>query len=57
MVPLPKSSNQDRLVSNADVGKFAISEEDMAAMDGLDENLVTDWLVKDGHSRIRALID
>lgn len=43
MVPLPKSSNRDRLLSNADVGKFTISEEDMAAVDELDENLVTDW--------------
>lgn len=43
LVPLPKSVRQQRIVENADVGGFAISEEDMEAMDGLDEYLVTDW--------------
>lgn len=43
MVPLPKSSHQERLISNANVGGFSISADDMAAMDNLDENLVTDW--------------
>jgi diketogulonate reductase-like aldo/keto reductase len=42
-VPLPKSSNKDRIVSNADVGGFEIGEEDMEILDGLDEKLVTDW--------------
>ena len=42
-VTLPKSARQDRLLSNADVGGFEISKEDMDTMDGLDEHLVTDW--------------
>jgi len=42
-VTLPKSARQDRLVANADVGGFEISQEDMDEMDGLDEKLVTDW--------------
>ncbi len=43
MVTLPKSTHRERLVENADVSELVISEEDMVAMDGLDENLVTDW--------------
>jgi diketogulonate reductase-like aldo/keto reductase len=42
-VPLPKSSNRERIVANADVGGFEIGSEDMVVMDGLDERLVTDW--------------
>ncbi|KAM7204736.1 NADP-dependent oxidoreductase domain containing protein [Naviculisporaceae sp. PSN 640] len=42
-VTLPKSARKERLVSNADVGGFEISKEDMNALDGLDEHLVTDW--------------
>ncbi|KAK4219785.1 NADP-dependent oxidoreductase domain-containing protein [Rhypophila decipiens] len=42
-VTLPKSAKKDRLVTNADVGGFEISKEDMATLDGLDEHLVTDW--------------
>ena len=42
-VPLPKSSNGERIVANADVGGFEIRREDMVVMDGLDERLVTDW--------------
>ncbi|KAF2809460.1 aldo-keto reductase family 1 member E1 [Mytilinidion resinicola] len=42
-VPLPKSVKQTRIVENADIGGFAIGAEDMAAMDALDEYLVTDW--------------
>lgn len=30
-------------MANADVGGFEISKEDMNALDGLDEHLVTDW--------------
>ena len=30
-------------MSNADVGWFEISKEDMDTMDGFDEHLVTDW--------------
>lgn len=40
-VPLPKSVKKERLVENADVGKFEIDEEDMKKLDDLDEYLVT----------------
>lgn len=43
MITLPKSVRRERLLENADVGGFEISDADMAAMDGLDEHLVTDW--------------
>ncbi|KAF6836670.1 aldo-keto reductase [Colletotrichum plurivorum] len=43
MITLPKSVRQERLIENASVANFEISEEDMSAMDGLDEKLVTDW--------------
>ncbi|GKT52751.1 aldo/keto reductase [Colletotrichum tofieldiae] len=43
MITLPKSVRQDRLIENADVSRFEISKEDLAAMDALDEHLVTDW--------------
>jgi diketogulonate reductase-like aldo/keto reductase len=42
-VPLPKSSNKERIVANADIGGFEIEEKDMGVLDGLDEVLVTDW--------------
>ena len=42
-VTLPKSAKVERIVANADVGGFEISEGDMARLDGLDEKLVTDW--------------
>ncbi|KAH9930456.1 Aldo/keto reductase [Epithele typhae] len=35
-VPLPKSSNPDRVVSNADVYDFELSDEDMKRLDALD---------------------
>jgi diketogulonate reductase-like aldo/keto reductase len=40
-VPLPKSTNRERIIANAQIEGFAIGEEDMAALDGLDEYLVT----------------
>lgn len=40
-VPLPKSVNKDRIISNAQVDGAEISDEDMKAMDALDEYLVT----------------
>lgn len=43
MVTLPKSSRKERLVENVQVNGFEISDADMEALDGLDENLVTDW--------------
>ncbi|KAH9881689.1 hypothetical protein IAQ61_000416 [Plenodomus lingam] len=42
-VPLPKSVKKARIVENAEVGGFVIDDEDMKALDGLDEYLVTDW--------------
>ncbi|KAM0277241.1 hypothetical protein ACHAQH_005962 [Verticillium albo-atrum] len=43
MVTLPKSTRKERLIENADVNGFEISDGDMTVMDNLDENLVTDW--------------
>ena len=40
-VPLPKSTNKERIVENSQVGGFEIDEGDMKTMDGLDEYLVT----------------
>jgi diketogulonate reductase-like aldo/keto reductase len=37
IVVIPKSRNVDRIRSNADLGGFALSDEDMAALDGLGE--------------------
>ncbi|KAK4189145.1 NADP-dependent oxidoreductase domain-containing protein [Podospora australis] len=42
-VTLPKSAKEERLISNADVGGFELSKEDMEGLDALDEKLVTDW--------------
>lgn len=41
--PLPKSIKKARIVENASVDMLQISEEDMTKLDGLDEELVTDW--------------
>lgn len=40
-VPLPKSVSKQRIVENADVSGFEISEDDMKKLDSLDEYLVT----------------
>jgi diketogulonate reductase-like aldo/keto reductase len=40
-VPLPKSTDPRRIAANADVFGFALDDEDMATLDGLDRNLVT----------------
>ncbi|EEU41464.1 uncharacterized protein NECHADRAFT_72983 [Fusarium vanettenii 77-13-4] len=42
-VTLPKSTKQARMLENASVDGFEISESDMAILDALDEHLVTDW--------------
>ena len=42
-VPLPKSASKSRIEANGAVDSFEIKSEDMEAMDGLDEYLVTDW--------------
>ncbi len=43
MIVLPKSTNAARIAENADVFDFHLTGEDMAALDALDENLVTGW--------------
>ncbi len=42
-VPLPKSVNKARIVENVLIDGFEIEEDDMKALDRLDEYLVTDW--------------
>jgi len=42
-IVLPKSVNEQRIKSNAEVDGFEITEDDMKVLDGLDEKLVTDW--------------
>ena len=42
-MPLPKSVTKERIVENAKIDGFSIDEEDMKAMDRLDEYLVIDW--------------
>ncbi|WP_027343203.1 aldo/keto reductase [Hamadaea tsunoensis] len=37
LVVLPKSTHQDRIAANAQIFDFALSDEDMAVLDGLDE--------------------
>jgi diketogulonate reductase-like aldo/keto reductase len=36
-VPLPKSDTPSRIVSNADVFGFELTDEDMKELDGLDQ--------------------
>jgi diketogulonate reductase-like aldo/keto reductase len=36
-VPLPKSDNPGRIKQNADVFGFALDQDDMTALDGLDQ--------------------
>ncbi len=43
LVPIPKSSRRERIVENSRVFDFALSPEDMAALDTLDERLHTGW--------------
>lgn len=42
-VPLPKSITEDRILENGQIEGFEIDEDDMKAVDKLDEYLVTDW--------------
>ncbi|BEJ09241.1 hypothetical protein CcaverHIS641_0601560 [Cutaneotrichosporon cavernicola] len=46
-IVIPKSVSLERIESNAQVFDFEITPEDMAELDGLNENLVTDWWVVD----------
>ena len=38
-VPLPKSDNPSRIISNANVFDFSISDEDMAVLNALDQGI------------------
>ena len=42
-VVLPKSVNKDRIIENANVFDFTISEEDMETMEKFNEDLATGW--------------
>ncbi|KAI7840058.1 hypothetical protein COHA_006189 [Chlorella ohadii] len=42
-VPLPKSNHAERQRTNLDVFRFELSDDDMAALDGLESGLVTGW--------------
>ncbi|PWI73113.1 aldo-keto reductase family 1 member E1 [Purpureocillium lilacinum] len=55
MVTLPKSTRRERMISNVDVGGLQISEQDMRAMDNLDEGFISAWYVSGpaGGSRLR----
>ena len=37
VIPIPKSSNENRIKENIDIFDFEISSEDMKAIDSLDE--------------------
>lgn len=43
VITIPKSSKRERIISNADVFNFEISEEDMKLLNSLDEGLHTSW--------------
>ncbi|MFQ5910026.1 MAG: aldo/keto reductase, partial [Thermoplasmata archaeon] len=42
-VVIPKSVRRERIIENANVFDFSISEEDMSALDALNEDLHTSW--------------
>jgi len=42
-VPLPKSISKERIIENAGVEGFEISQDDMKKIDGLEERFVIDW--------------
>ncbi|BFZ62520.1 hypothetical protein YB2330_003619 [Saitoella coloradoensis] len=42
-VPLPKSVREARMKENADVFGWGLEDEDVKALDGCDEYLITDW--------------
>ncbi|KAH8100787.1 aldo-keto reductase [Cristinia sonorae] len=42
-IPLPKSKSPERIRSNTEIFDFALTKEEVAHLDSLDEYLVTDW--------------
>jgi diketogulonate reductase-like aldo/keto reductase len=42
-IVIPKSSNERHIIDNANIFDFSISTQDMAYLDGLNENLATSW--------------
>lgn len=43
LIVLPKSARPERIAANADVYDFALTDDQMRALDALDEGLVTGW--------------
>ncbi|TCD64046.1 hypothetical protein EIP91_004595 [Steccherinum ochraceum] len=44
-IPIPKSGSQKRIRANTEIFDFALTEEEVQVLDGLNEDLVTDWEV------------
>eukprot|EP00162_Nutomonas_longa_P014094 comp21829_c0_seq1/m.49207 comp21829_c0_seq1/g.49207 ORF comp21829_c0_seq1/g.49207 comp21829_c0_seq1/m.49207 type:complete len:179 (-) comp21829_c0_seq1:27-563(-) len=42
-IPLPKTTHAGRLAENLDVLEWSIEKDDMATIDGWNENLITGW--------------
>jgi diketogulonate reductase-like aldo/keto reductase len=42
-IVIPKSTKEHRIIENASIFDFSISEEDMEFLDGLNEDLATGW--------------
>ena len=42
-MPLPKSVRAERVAQNFDVFRFELSAAEMRELDGLDEQLFTEW--------------
>jgi len=42
-VVIPKSIEKERIIDNSKIFDFTLDEEDMKSLEGLNENLVTDW--------------
>ena len=53
VVVIPKSSDHDRIIENADIFDFALDDEDMAALDALNTFHTVAWLPWDWPDSIR----